>query len=716
MDLSKVNFEHTSEKLVDILCRKTQNDNPLFFRVLVAYYFCKVASMMRVNIATHDRGIIPVNMYAINLASSGQGKGHSTNIIEEQVINQFRDRFMEETFPVVSENKLYKLSVSRATRKSCDPDEELVRVNKEFQDLGELAFSFDSGTTAAIKQMRHKLLMSEAGSMNLEIDEIGSNFTSNVDMLTAGLELYDVGKIKQKLTKNTAENKRSEEINGRTPMNMMLFGTPSKLLNGSKVEDEFIEMLETGYGRRSFFGFVKDSTQGSPMTAQERYDRLTDNSTSGFLEDLSDKLGELADGINFNKTLTISKDVSLMLIQYQIDCEKRASKLAEHEDILRAEITHRYFKSLKLAGAYAFVNGEHEITEEALLSAIKLAEISGEALQLLMTRDRNYVKLAKYISTVDREVTHVDMTEDLPFYKGSESAKRELMNLAIAYGYKNNIIIKKYFQDGIEFLKGESLKETDLDNLILSYSTSLATDYRSEYVPWDRLHELMQLPNYHWVAHHLTGGHRKEEKAIPGFNMVVIDVDGGVSMDTARLLLADYKFMMYSTKRSTATKNRFRLILPISHTLEMDAADYKDFMRNVYEWLPFSSDEQTDQRARKWQTHNGHHEYNEGKLLDALNFIPKTRKNEERKKLVDSQQSLDNVERWFINNTGAGNRSNQLIKFALLLVDSGQSEDMVRNAVLQLNSKLPDKLDEQEILSTIMVTAAKAIYRKEAEA
>jgi hypothetical protein len=72
-DLKNVKYFEPQEKLVNILKAKTQNDNPLFFRVLTAYYFTKVASMMRCNIKTHDRGVIPVSLYALNLASSGQG-------------------------------------------------------------------------------------------------------------------------------------------------------------------------------------------------------------------------------------------------------------------------------------------------------------------------------------------------------------------------------------------------------------------------------------------------------------------------------------------------------------------------------------------------------------------------------------------------------------------------------------------------------------------
>ena len=712
-DYSLVPHFKKSEDLVEILCKKTGNTDKLFFRVLVAYYFTKVASMMRCNIKTHDRGVIPVSMYAINLATSGHGKGHATNIIEEQVIGQFRERFLEETFMEVSKQNLAILANKRAIKKNEDPDDELLRVEKEFSNLGNLAFSFDSGTTAAVKQMRHKLLMANAGSMNMEIDEIGSNLLGNMDVLTTFLELFDVGKVKQKLTKNTAENTRSEEIDGRTPTNMLLFGTPSKLLNGGKVEEEFYSMLETGYARRCLFGYVKVSEKHTGLTPAQIYDQLTDVVAENFLLLLSDAIAQLADLNYFNKTLTMSKDVSLQVIEYKLDCDTTADKLADHEEIRKAEIAHRYFKALKLAGTYAFMEGSSSVESQHLDSAIRLVEESGEAFAQILTRERNYVKLANYVANVGREVTHVDIMEDLPFYKGSEAQKRELMTLAIAYGYKNNIIIKKQYNDGIEFLIGESLAETNTDKMIISYGKELADNYRNETVEFTKLHQLTQLPDYHWVAHHLINGYRTEENCMPGFNMAVIDVDDSVSLDTVKLLLKDYTYLIYTTKRSTPQTNRFRIVLPLSHVLKMDAADYKEFMNNIYEWLPFEVDLQTNQRSRKWLTHAGTHFYNQGKLLDALLFIPKTSKNEDRKKVILDQQSLTNLERWFISNTGNGNRSNQLIKYALVLVDSGMPIDSIRNNVLALNNKLADKMDDAEILSTIIVTASKAIHKRD---
>lgn len=705
-------YHSTSEQLVSILCAKTQSTEPLFFRVLVAYYFSVCAAQMRCYISTPDRGDIPVNMYALNLATSGYGKGHATNIIEEKVMDQFIDRFLSETFPLLAETNLPKLALKRANRKAGDPDEELIRVQKEFESLGPLLFSFDSGTSPAVKQMRHKLLMADAGSINLEIDEIGANLVGNAEVLDIFLELYDKGKTKTKLIKSSSDNKRNEEIRGQTPTNMMLFGTPSKLFDGAATESQLYGMLDMGYARRCFFGYLKGAAKNINQTAEEAYEAGVSTKSHDLLESLSDRLGNLADIINVNKRLVISRATSILLIEYKLTCERAAAKMADHEEMRKAELSHRYFKVLKLAGAYAFIDDSAELTESHLYSAMKLAEDSGVSFNQMLARDRSYVKLAKYIATCKRDVTQADLVEDLPFYRGGTGPKNEMLSLAIAYGYKNNIIIKKSFSDGIEFLRGETLKETDLNEMVISYSTDMTEGYRNERAPFDQLHKMVQAPGIHWVAHHLTDGYRNEENAMPGFNLAVIDVDGGVNLSTAKLLLKNYKYLIYTTKRHTEDEHRFRIILPINYELEMDAKDYKEFMTNIYGWLPFEVDTGTNQRARKWLSHEGSYEYNEGELFDALPFIPKTSKNEERKELQNSQQSMDNLERWVINNIGDGNRNNMLLRYAMILLDGGFNFEGIRVKVMALNEKIADKLDEAEVMGTILVTVAKEIAKR----
>jgi hypothetical protein len=552
--------------------------------------------------------------------------------------------------------------------------------------------------------------MAGAGSVNFEMDEAGSNLLGNGEVLTAFLELFDLGKIKQKLTKNTTDNARGEDLDGRTPTNMMLFGTPTDLLDGGKTEEEFYSMLKTGYARRCFFGLAEEGTKNLDISASDLFDLLTDKTKNQFLLDTADAFTDLADPLYFNKCLTITKDTTLVLLEYKLDCERKASVLGEHDEIRKAELSHRYFKALKLAGAYAFVDGSFQVTEDHIYNAIKLTESCGKSFERLLKREPTYVKLAKYIASIGVEVTHADLIEALPFYKGSQSQRSEMMHLATAFGYKNNIVIKKTFFNNIELLRGESLKVTNLDELILSHSASLAFNYTSDLGKFSNLHKMTQLPNYNWCAHQFVDGHRQDDSIVEGFNLLVLDVDTGTTLNEAMKLLEGYAAHFHTTKSHGVNGvDRFRIILPMSHVLKLDDKDYKEFMQSVYSWLPFDVDTSTCDRPRKWSTHPGIHHTIDGGLLDILPFIPKTERNETLKKHMLDLHSLNNLERWFAGRMQEGNRNNQLIKYALLLSERGQDLIQVEDLVLALNSKIPNPLDEREIRATIMRTVSKAV-------
>ena len=710
IDLSTVAHHPALDDIVDVLCNKTQNIDRGFFRAEVAYFLAKMASCMRATIVTKDRGEIPVNLYVLALATSGFGKGHSVDIVETEFLKGFKTRFMEDTFDVISEQNLWNIANTRAARNGTDQQEEFEKAEKEFKQAGAYPFTFDSGTPPAVKQLRHKLLMSSSGSINFQVDEIGSNLLGVSDVLTLFLELYDQGKVKQKLTKNTAENTRTEELDGKTPTNTLLFGTPSKLLNGAQTEDQFYSFLETGYARRCIFGFGQHQRAGDELSKEEVFKRLTQETNIDTISKWSNYFQTLADPAYFGWKMVVEDDVAIELLGYKIDCERASDLLAEHEDIKKAELSHRYFKALKLAGTYAFIDNSTEVEMEHLLSAIKLVEESGEAFQTILNREKPYVKLAKYIANVGTEVTHADLHEALPFYKTSNSARNEMMTLATAWGYKKHIIIKKSFTDGIEFFKGETLKETNINEMIISYSNHWAYSFLEEKVPFDQLHVLTQSEGMHWSNHHYRNQHRSEENVIAGFNAIVLDVDEGTSMDLAHELLKDFTFLSYTTKRhqTEGHGDRYRIILPINYTLQLDNDEYKEFMRGIFAWLPFDTDESYDKREKKSESYEGGtYHYNKGELFDALPFIPRTSRNENHKANFQKLESLDNLERWFAQRISMGNRNDNMIKYALALLDNGMSLIDVDRQVHAFNKKMNNPLSENEIDSTIMVTVSK---------
>lgn len=714
-DISEVEYHPIQERLLNILRTKTMNvESDTYFRAIISFYLAQMASSMRASIITPHRGKLPINMFVCALGESGMGKGYSMNIMEREIVHGFAEVFKKATFPSISEQSIVTEARIRAIRNASDEAEELAALEKEFNELGAMPYSFDSGTGPAYKQIRTKAQIAQVGSLNMICDEIGTNLLSNAELFAVNLEAYDVGLIKQKITKNSSENKRGEERTDPVPSNMLVFGTPSKLFNGGVEEREYRSLLDTGYGRRFMFGWGS-KTEATITNAEDLFEILTHQNNDADITALAQHFQTLADEINYNKEIAISKEVTLINMQYQLDCEAKAAELSVFEPIRKAELQHRYFKAMKLAGAYAFIDQTAEVTADQMYAAIKFVEDSGKACDKILSQEKNYVRLAKYIASIGKEVTYADLVEDLPFFSGSKAAKDDMVSLARAWGHRNNVVIKKYLDDGFEILKGEKLKDTDLNHLIFSASAHEAYNYTSsvelKVEPWDAFHKVATRDGVHWCNHLFQEGHRKEENAIGEFNMIVIDVDDGCSLETAKLLMQGTKAFYYTTKRHTDELNRFRIVIPLKYHLKMSGPEYKEFMSNIFGWLPFNVDEGTNQRSKKWLSHAGEYEYVEGDIFDPTQFIPKTSKNEKRLAEAQDLGDMDKIESWFARSIGEGNRNNTMARFAFMLFDSGMDPADVETAVYSFNDKLKNSLSKDELQATVL----KSLWGKAAE-
>lgn len=713
-------------ELVDILCHRTNNVHRDFFQAEVAYFLSLVPSTMRTTVKSPERGTIPVNTYSIALAQSGFGKGHSVNLLED-VIADFRDSFQQQLFAHLAEKNLFDLAVTIAAAKGGDEAKELEILTSDFKRQGQAPFLFDSGTGPAVKQLRYKLLLAGAGSINFQMDEIGYNLVSQAEITNMFLELYDLGRIKNKLVKNTEENLRGLDLQGSTPANMLMFGTTSKLFDGSKTEEEFYSLLEAGYARRCFFGIGKFETIPSTVNPEDVYNSLVNKNRSQALTMWRKRLHAFADQKHYNKSLDVPKAVGVELVSYRLFCEAMANELPDHDVIKKAELSHRYFKSLKLAGTYAFLDGRNDVSMDNLRQAIKVAEESGASFQQILRRERNFVRLAKYIANTPGKLTHADLVEDLPFYPGSATPRKEIMDLAIAWGTGNHVVIKKEVVSGVEFFEGSTLQETDLNKLKFTVSDHFAENYEEMAKPFDKLPRLLSAKDLHWCNHSFTNEHRNEENALPGFNLLVVDIDGherdkagniirkGIRLEAVHDLLKQYTFITSTTKRHTDEEHRFRLVMPTNYELSLDKEEYREFMNSFMTWLPFTSDESANQRSKKWMTFEGSNItlHNGTSLVNILPFIPKTRQNMDYQARVVDLARLDNLERWFLNNMDLGQRNITLHNFAMMLFDAGMKYDQLVVRVHALNDRCAAPLKKDEIETTILKSVGQKYARKE---
>ena len=53
-----------------------------------------------------------------------------------------------------------------------------------------------------------------------------------------------------------------------------------------------------------------------------------------------------------------------------------------------------------------------------------------------------------------------------------------------------------------------------------------------------------------------------------------------------------------------------------------------------------------------------------------------------------------------------------MLRYAMILIDGGFDFEGIRQRVVALNDKMPDKLDEVEVMGTVMVTVMKSLAKK----
>lgn len=699
----------------EALAAKTNNPDPAMFRVMSAWHLAKAVSNMHGMVKSAVGSPMPINMYAVCLAPSGAGKGHAMSTLEQGIFKTYLTG-LHRRVDDLEQQAINRIAAKLTTDKGLDEESARKKGEKEVQELGPYVETFDSGTAPAIKQLRAKIQQLGFGALNLQIDEIGSNLTAVEEGLTTFLELFDLGQIKQKITKVTKEAGRTVDKRTCTPANLIMFGTPSKLFDAGNTEKLFVDLVTAGYARRSFFSWQATHLGRTPEDQDEAFNKAVALLTALDASPWIAKVRHILEG-ELNEVYTLSDKADKRLFAYRIHCEKRSHSYPEHQEDLRAEMMHRHIKTMKMAAAFSALEGIPVVLERHIDNAVALAEESGRAFESMIGRDKAYVRLAKYITSNKNRINESDLVSSLPFYSGSRTARNDMMNLAVAWAYSHDKIIKKEFADGIEFYSGDSLEQTDLGAIPLSHSTHLADFYTNVSPSWEQLPKLLLAPDRHFTNHFLAAGdegkgHRSEANIVEGCNFVVLDVDGTASLPLVRAVLEDYTYHIYTTKSHKPDDHHYRVVLPLTHKVRLNRDGFQNFMRNIFNWLPFEVDVAAKDRCRKWASHPGTLESNDGILLDATQFIPNTVRQEKLAVAADGLKNLPALERWFALQMSTGNRNNMLIRFAFVLVDSGLSFPDIEARVNSLNNSQSDKLSSAEIQQTILRSVAQRIQQK----
>ncbi len=705
----KVNREKLNPVVRDImdLVLNIKSDIPQnMVVVMINYALGEVSSNLRGRLKLYDGTTKPLNFYGYIFAPSGTGKDISLNALNRIFIDSFSER-MRKGF----DRHRVKYWEKRAMQLVDEEVEDVDGIIKEEMKLvNPFSYRVSSGTEAGISRSRVTYGYYEIGAINLVIDELGANYGKLRELLALMLSSYEDGDTNARMLKNESV----VAVKG-VPSNFLGYSSPALVFDGGATEKMLLDDLSQGQARRSFFA-IADRPEKEKLSAEEivKRNREKVDFSATKMKEMNEYFGKLASPKNMNKEITMSMDAELAVAEYQNKCDDLVEKTKNMQEQERLELINRPWKTVRLAGIYAFTLGDDEITREHIEQARYMAELSGLSFTKVMNQPPTYERVFNFINGRTK-TSDVDL-EKQPYFKGTQSHKREMLSLARAYGYENDHLFKLKEVENVEFYSFVEVPKTDVDKISISISEDITKGFKKKRVPFEILHEVVCNPNFNYSAGTFKKGYRNKENYEQKQNLVIIDVDEGMKVETAKAMFSNYKCMIATTKSHQKEKNgitcdRFRIIFVTDRTIKLDSELYSEFMGNVYTSLGVPADQSCRDSSRFYFGAEGEHWYSSGeKLFEISDLIPSTTRDKERKVMLSSSGigSTAGVERILLEEAVRGSRNHTILKWALFMKDEGYSYPDAKERTLEFNQKLPEPLPKKEMEQTIL----KSLKRK----
>jgi len=128
----------------------------------------------------------------------------------------------------------------------------------------------------------------------------------------------------------------------------------------------------------------------------------------------------------------------------------------------------------------------------------------------------------------------------------------------------------------------------------VSISKDITKDYKRVVVPFSKIKDLVK-SEYNYSAGTFKDGYRNKDNYAQYADMIILDIDDGLSIDGAKALFQPMTHIIATTKSHQKDKNgvkcdRFRVILPVEQdegAIDLSTADYELLMKEILTRYPF---------------------------------------------------------------------------------------------------------------------------------
>jgi Protein of unknown function (DUF3987) len=674
------------DAMINAINNKAPNDIPL--ELMESSVFFVVASLANsfygYRIKKTDGSESMVNYFGLSFFESGGGK----NLSYEATAELFKE--------VID---FYPNAISTAFKKNKNaPNGDSLIRDEDFYMIPDSFFTPIDGTKEGFQKLMQGMSVVNGSSLNLVEDEFG-DILMNADMLSRIKSAWDNGEAKGKTTASS----KYFSLKG-VCVNILSFGSPHSIQKSRVKSDKLDDILIEGFLRRSFIFY-------------SRYTKIVRNKQKGKMLEIDaiaikNECNEWRDTmvkptVEKRQYITISKQAQDMIDDYidnWIELTNRNTK-----DLFNRAMVTSAEKLIRLAGIIAIMDFSTSIEQRHMSYAIDFSDRTVDMAKKIFEKEPKYVKIFDVCR--DMLVARHDIMEDadIQVIKSFD----ENIELSEEYGEKMGYALIRHKIGKTMFYKFESLHKVDEDKISMSISKDLAQGYETKVGRWIELHKLLSA-DINYSAGSFKDNHRNKENYLGSQDVVIFDIDGGMSLNIAKAFFSQWKCIIATTKSHQKDKNgiicdRYRVILLPNVKLELDSERYSEFMKNIINKLSIPADMSCTDSSRFYYGYSGSEIwYSESQnRFDISCCIPETKKDKEQKERYESNKNIKStsgVDRYFLQEMSNGNRNNMLLKYCLMMKDAG--EDW-REKTLGLNSMLTEPLNEMEIEHTIFKTAGK---------
>jgi len=394
---------------------------------------------------------IPVNMISFLVGGSGTGKGLSIKSISSILAG--------------GNTLIDQQRVAHAKLTAAEDAVEDGKKEKDWRKYYSKPRSLKSTVSTLPGTMKHlaTLEKGQLGSGYMYVDEIGSELLSNKDLSENIVALaigYDSGEIPPKLLKD--DTNQVEPIHN-LPYSALMFGSPANIIYDEQVKKKFKEEFSTKLSRRAHFAFIRGETiKLIYNTIAES--REAARSERARVQKAAEKLEPwftLLVTQTTHKPLEVDTEVEDLFSDYHGYNEWYADTIPNQYPMTKLHRLHLQWKSLKIAGSLAILEGADTISKRHMVEAIRFSEIYAEDIyDFEIELDKEpYELFSDYMLSISEKGyanISIHKLRKMGFVKGSGSAQAkmlELIDLAKSYDDQNTYQFAEgyiHFYEGVQ--------------------------------------------------------------------------------------------------------------------------------------------------------------------------------------------------------------------------------------------------------------------------